>query len=40
MCEDYYLINQKTKYDKYDMPTPEKIFDVVGHEKNFSTLNL
>ncbi len=39
MCGDYLLINRQTKSDKYAMPTPEEIFDVVGHVKVFSTLN-
>jgi hypothetical protein len=40
MCGNYYPINQQTKSDKYAMPTPEEIFDVVGHAKVFSTLDL
>jgi hypothetical protein len=40
MCGDYRLINRQTKSDKYAMPTPEEIFDVVGHAKVFSTLDL
>jgi hypothetical protein len=40
MCGDYRPINQQTKSDKYAMPTPEEIFDVVGHVKVFSTLDL
>ncbi len=40
MCGDYRPINRQTKSDKYAMPTPEKIFDVVGHAKVFSTLDL
>jgi hypothetical protein len=40
MCGDYHPINQQTKSDKYAMPTPEEIFDVVGHAKVFSTLDL
>jgi hypothetical protein len=40
MCGDYRPINRKTKSDKYAMPTPEEIFDVVGHAKVFSTLDL
>jgi hypothetical protein len=40
MCGDYYLINWHTKSDKYAMPTPEEIFDVVGHARVFSTLDL
>jgi hypothetical protein len=40
MCGDYHPINRQTKSDKYAMPTPEKIFDVVGHAKVFSTLDL
>jgi putative transposase len=40
MCGNYCLINRQTKSDKYAMPTPEEIFDVVGHAKVFSTLDL
>ncbi len=40
MCEDYRPINRQTKSDKYAMPTPEDIFDVVGHARVFSTLDL
>jgi hypothetical protein len=40
MCGDYRPINRWTKFDKYAMPTPEEIFDVVGHAKVFNTLNL
>jgi hypothetical protein len=40
MCEDYRFINRQTKSDKYAMPTPKEIFDVVGHARVFSTLDL
>jgi hypothetical protein len=40
MCGDYRPINQQTKSDKYAMPTTKEIFDVVGHAKVFSTLDL
>jgi hypothetical protein len=40
MCGDYRSINRHTKFDKYAMPTPEEIFDVVGHARVFSTLDL
>jgi hypothetical protein len=40
MCGDYRPINWQTKSDKYAMPTPEEIFDVVGHAKVFNTLDL
>jgi putative transposase len=40
MCGDYRPINRHTKSDKYAMPTPEEIFDVVGHAKVFSTFDL
>jgi hypothetical protein len=40
MCGDYHPNNQQTKSDKYAMPTPEDIFDVVGHAKVFNTLDL
>jgi hypothetical protein len=40
MCGDYRPINRQTKFDKYAMPTPEEIFDVVGHVKVFRTLDL
>jgi len=33
MCGNYHPINRQTKFDKYTMPTPEKIFDVVGHAR-------
>jgi len=39
MCRVYRPINRQTKSDKYAMPTPEEIFDVVGHAKVFSTLD-
>jgi hypothetical protein len=37
MCGNYCPINWQTKSDKYAMPTPKEIFDVVGHAKVFST---
>jgi hypothetical protein len=40
MCEDYCPINRQTKSDKYAVPTPEEIFDVVGHARVFITLDL
>jgi hypothetical protein len=40
MCGDYHPINRQTKSDKYAMPTPEGIFDVVEHARVFSTLDL
>jgi putative transposase len=40
MCGDYRPINRQTKSDKYAMHTPEEIFDVVGHARVFSTLDL
>jgi hypothetical protein len=40
MCGDYRPINRQTKSDKYAMPTPEEIFDVVGHARVFNTLDL
>jgi putative transposase len=40
MCGDYCPINQQTKSDKYAMPIPKEIFDVVGHAKVFSTFDL
>jgi len=40
MCGDYRPINWQTKSDKYAMPTLEEIFDVVGHARVFSTLDL
>jgi hypothetical protein len=39
MCGDYRPINRQTKSDKYAMPTPEEIFDVVGHARVFYTLD-
>jgi hypothetical protein len=40
MCGDYCPINRQIKSNKYVMPTPEEIFDVVGHARVFSTLDL
>ena len=40
MCEDYQPINWQTRADRYVMPTPEEIFDVIGHARVFSTLDL
>jgi hypothetical protein len=40
MGGDYCPINCQIKSNKYAMLTPEEIFDVVGHAKVFSTLNL
>jgi putative transposase len=40
MCGDYHPINRQTKSDKYAMPTPKEIFDVVGHARVLSTLDL
>ncbi|CAM6094210.1 unnamed protein product [Calypogeia fissa] len=40
MCGDYRPINWITKSDKYAMPSPEEIFDAVGHARVFSTLDL
>lgn len=40
MCRDYRLVNWKTKSDRYPMPTLEELFDVVGHARVFSTLDL
>jgi hypothetical protein len=40
MCGDYRPINRQTKFDKYVMPTLEEIFDVVGHARVFSTLDI
>jgi hypothetical protein len=39
MCGDYRLINRQTKSNKYAMPTPKEIFDVVGHVRVFSTFD-
>jgi hypothetical protein len=33
MCGDYCRINRQTKSNKYAMPTPKEIFDVVGHAR-------
>jgi len=38
MCGNYCPINRQTKSDKYAMPTPKEIFDVMGHAKVFNTL--
>ena len=40
MCGDYRPINRQTRADRYVMPTPEEIFDAVGHAKVFCTLDL
>jgi hypothetical protein len=40
MCRDYRRINKFTKSDRYAMPTPEENFEVIGHAKVFSTLDL
>jgi hypothetical protein len=40
MCGDYRPINWKTKSDKYAMPTPKEIFDVVGHVRVLNTFDL
>jgi hypothetical protein len=40
MCGNYHPINRQAKSNKYAMPTPEEIFDVVGHAKVFITLDL
>jgi len=40
MCGDYCPINRHTKSDKYAVPTPEEIFDVVGHARVFNTFDL
>jgi putative transposase len=40
MCGDYCPINRHIKSNKYAMPTPEEIFDVVGHARVFITFDL
>jgi hypothetical protein len=40
MCGNYRPINWHIKSNKYAMPTLEEIFDVVGHARVFSTLDL
>jgi putative transposase len=40
MCGDYCFINRQIKFDKYAMPTPKEIFDVVGYARVFSTFYL
>jgi hypothetical protein len=40
MCGDYQPVNRKTKSDRYPTPTPEELFDAVGHSRVFSTLDL
>ncbi len=40
MCGNYRPINRQTRSNKYAMPTPEEIFDVVGHARVFNTLDL
>ncbi len=39
MLGDYQLVNQQTKFDKYDMPTLKEILDAIGHARVFSTWN-
>ena len=40
MCGDYRPINKQTRSDRYAMPTPEEIFDAIGHARIFNTLDL
>ena len=40
MCGDYRPINRQMRADRYAMPTPEEIFDAIGHARVFSTLDL
>ena len=40
MCGNYRPVNRKTKSNRYPMPMPEELFDVVGHARVFSTLDL
>jgi len=40
MCGDYYPMNCKTKSNRYLIPIPKEIFDVVGFSRIFSTLDL
>ena len=40
MCGDYFLVNKKTKSDRYSMPTPKYLFKAVGYAQDFSTLDL
>jgi hypothetical protein len=40
MCGNYRPINKKTKADRYPMPTREELFDSLGNDKVFSTLDL
>ncbi len=40
MCGHYRPINWQIKSNKYAMPTPEEIFDVMGHAKVLNTLDL
>jgi len=40
MCGDQHLIDKKTKSYQYPMPTPKKLFDVVGKPRIFSNLDL
>jgi hypothetical protein len=40
MCGDYHPINRKTKSDRYPMPMPEELFDVLRFARIFNTLDL
>jgi hypothetical protein len=40
MFGNYRPIKRQSKSDKYAMPTPKEIFDVVGHARVFNTLDL
>jgi len=39
-CGDYRSINKWTWTNKYVVSMPKEIFDVIGHTKMFSTLDL
>ena len=40
MCGDYHPVNRKTKLDRYPMPIPKELFDVIGFSRVFNTLDV
>jgi hypothetical protein len=40
MCGDYHLINRKTIFDYYPMPSPKEFFDRLGRARIFSIFDL
>jgi hypothetical protein len=37
---DYHLVNKRTHSNKYAMPLPKEIFDVIGQTKVFIAFDL